>query len=591
MSELMIIEAEKPKLLTEEQKQLNVVAYCRVSTDKSDQRNSFEAQKRFFEDLFKKNKNWINLGIYADNGISGTSLKHRDEFNNMISLALNKSHPIDLIVTKEVSRFSRNIKDTLNLVEELHNNNVYVWFIANDINTQSTDYRKMLTDYALAAEQESLMTSRRVRFGHQQRMKEGVFFGRKEMFGYEVVKDEDGEQQLKIIEDEAKVVKQIFEWYDAGLGTFRIAKKLQQAGIDTKRYKKGWSNTVILRILRQEKYVGDLLLGKTYTEDPLTHTKKYNNKKQSNQFYFRNHHPEQAIISRELWDSVQQRLKENEPTDEVKAKHNNRYWLSGKIICGICGGKFSKKSKPQKNGNRYIAWDCMQHITYGTHKHIINDLGEKIEVGCNARQINEKIFNQAIKDIVCQVIVPQKDKIINEIKQYITKAEENKSSEKPKIKKSDIDKKLNDLKEKESRLTDFLLDGTIDKEMYQIKKQEIANSKINLQQQINQIETSSQQAINLKIKIDEYLRQIEDLMKLENEELNEELFERITKKFVVHPDHILEIHLSMLPYPIYLQFKTSGRNETYTIEFTVLKELSDLAKEVEEAYLTELSQD
>ena len=374
---------------------LRVCAYCRVSTESWDQANSLEAQEIFFAEQFKKNPDWINCGIYSDDGISGTTLEKRDAFNAMIACAM--AGDVDMIVTKEASRFSRNIVDTITIVKKLLEKGVCVFFINDRINTGAPEELSRLAQVALYAQHESQRTSERVKWGHKRRMEAGCVFGRKDMYGYSITREGRGPHKFEIIEEEAEIVRKIFEWYDQGDGTHIIAKRLEKMGVKSK-YQNGWSNTVILRILRQEKYVGDLYQGKTYTPDSLTHKKKYN-RGQSSRVNITNHHPDQAIISRELWDRVQRRLIENAPPEEVKIKHNNRYWLSGKVFCGICGGKYISMTKKQKT-IPYKAWACYANNHRGKRKEFTNDLGETYMVGCDNKRVNERVLEQALKDLV-----------------------------------------------------------------------------------------------------------------------------------------------------------------------------------------------
>ena len=197
-------EVRQPKqrlLKTQDNERHNVCAYCRVSTDDTDQKNSLASQERFFAGLFKKHPKWNNVGIFADEGLSGTSLEKRNAFNEMLSIA--RYGGIDIIITKEVSRFSRNVQDLLNIVEELQNRGDYIWFLSDDINTESNDYRERLSQIATNAQQESLRTSRRVKWGQLQQMERGMVLGRKEIYGYNIVTDEFGEQHFEIIPEEA----------------------------------------------------------------------------------------------------------------------------------------------------------------------------------------------------------------------------------------------------------------------------------------------------------------------------------------------------------------------------------------------------
>ena len=236
-------------------KKQRVCAYARVSTDKDDQANSYESQVRFFTEFIQQHKGWKFSGIYADEGISGTSTKKRVNFNRMIADADNGL--IDLILTKEVSRFARNTVDTLQITRNLKKKDVYVIFVNDNINTADNDGELRLSLMATIAQDESRKTSERVKWGQKRRMEQGVVFGR-DMLGYSVNK---GKLYLK--EDEAEIVRLIFHKFtNEGKGTHIIARELREAGIRPMRVKE-WSNTVILRILRNEKYVGDLCQKKT----------------------------------------------------------------------------------------------------------------------------------------------------------------------------------------------------------------------------------------------------------------------------------------------------------------------------------------
>jgi len=540
-----------------------VCAYCRVSTDADDQKNSLASQQNFFETYFKRHPHWTNVGIFADEGISGTSLEKRDEFNKMIALA--RSGAIEIIITKEVSRFSRNVQDLLSIVEELRSIGVYVYFLSDEIYTEDIGFREKLTQSAANAEVESLKTSRRVRWGHQQQMAQGVVFGRKEMFGYNIVRDELGKQHFVIIPEEAEIVKQVFQWFAAGDGTFIIAKRLQQMGVKTKRYSNGWSNTVILRLLRNEKYVGDLELGKTYTENPMTHKKKYNRGEVA-RYYFTDHHPESAIIDRDLWNKVQAILKEREPSDEVKAKHSNRYWLSGKMFCGCCGGKYVSMRKQQKNVP-YKAWVCYNNNQRGLPHEITDDKGETISVGCVGKRVNERVLRTALHDILTQIIIPRKDEICQSLN------DEYKKLAKPKDKTAEIaavERKLRKKNEDIVTLTDRYIKGNIPEIAYTATAKSYDEEIKTLSETLAQLKTENNSQAMEQAIYARYIAQIEEIVSLSDDEINDRLFGRVTKRILVHPNQVLEIHLSFLPKPIYLQYSTKGRGDTYTTEFVIL---------------------
>lgn len=562
MAKTEVTQPIKKLLVSEDSQPHNVCAYCRVSTDERDQRNSLVSQQKFFETYFNRHPNWNNVRIFADEGLSGTSLEKRDQFNEMLALA--RVGGIDLILTKEVSRFSRNVQDLLNIVEELRDRGIYIWFLSDDINTESNDYREKLSIAGQSAEQESLRTSRRVRWGQMQQMERGRVFGRKEMFGYNIITDELDQQHFVIIPEEAEIVKKIFHWFSMGDGTYRIAKRLEQMGIKTKRYKNGWTNTVILRILRNEKYVGDLAQGKTWTPDPLKHKKKYN-RGESASFYTRDHHPEAAIIDRDLWDKVQAILDEKAPSEEVKAKHANRYWTSGKIFCGCCGGRYVSMRKKQKTVP-YKAWVCYNNNQRGLPHEIINDLGEKVNVGCVGKRVNDRILQLAMHDILTEFIIPHAKEIIDNL------SEEYRSITKPKDNTKEIDatRKGITTKQKEmAELTALYVQGKIPDEAYGATINLYNDQILELRFQLAELQKTPD-TISAEIRYKEFIAQIEGLLSLQEDEINEGLYERITKKIVVHPNKVLEIHLSFMPMPYYLRYETTGRGDTFTASFEII---------------------
>ena len=563
MAHLQVIEPNKTTLKTEDFEPHRVCAYCRVSTDEKDQRNSLIAQKQFFESFFEMHSNWTNIGIFADEGLSGTSLEKRDDFNRMLFEARHGN--IDIILTKEVSRFSRNAQHLLNIVEELRNRGVYIWFLSDDIYTEKDDYREELSKAASDAERESLKTSRRVKWGHKQRMQSGVVFGRKEMYGYNIVKDEKGNQHFEIIPKEAAVIKQIFEWFASGEGTHRIGKKLKEKDIDTKRYANSWTPIVILRILRNEKYVGDLAQGKTYTPNPLDHKKKYNTG-ESYKYYITDHHPESAIIDRELWNKVQTILQEKAPSEEIKAKHSNRYWTSGKVYCGLCGGRYVSYVKKQKN-IPYRAWVCFENHQRGKYKQITLETGKTEIVGCNALRVNDRVLQTAIHDIITEYIIPYRETLLDEMKKEIAELSKPKDTTKQIAKlQTALEKKQGEI----SKLTLGWTSGNVPDIAYYSSIGTLNKDYEELQAQLRQMQEQGNSA-SAEVQIyTEYIEQLESVLALSENDLNEAFYERITKQIFVYPLNLLEFRLSFIPMPIYMQYKTSGRGKDYTAEFTIL---------------------
>lgn len=231
--------------MPDRQKSLRVAAYCRVSTDSGDQANSLASQKSYFSQYIQRNPLWELTSVYADEGVTGTSTKKRHAFNRMIQDA--EAHCYDLILTKEISRFARNTLDSIFYTRKLKELGIGVLFLNDNINTLDPDAELRLTIMSSIAQEESRKTSDRVKWGQKRRMEQGVVFGRS-MLGYDV---RGG--RLFVNEPGAEVVRLIFHKFaDEGKGTHIIARELREAGISTHSAIKNWSNTVILRALRNE---------------------------------------------------------------------------------------------------------------------------------------------------------------------------------------------------------------------------------------------------------------------------------------------------------------------------------------------------
>lgn len=252
---------------------LQVAAYCRVSTDKEDQANSFEAQQRYFREYIQRQPDWELQGIYADEGFSGTSTNKRVEFNKMLHAA--ELGQIDLIVTKEVSRFTRNTVDALQITRELRRRGVGVLFLNDSLDTRTNDGELRLTIMSSFAQDESRRTSERSKWGQMRSMEKGVVFGGS-LLGYDVIGG-----KMTVNPEGAEVVRLIFHKYlQERKGCSTIARELREAGILSSKGNCLWSSATVTKILKNEKYCGDLIQKKTYTPDFLTHEKKYNHGKE-----------------------------------------------------------------------------------------------------------------------------------------------------------------------------------------------------------------------------------------------------------------------------------------------------------------------
>ena len=363
-----------------------IAVYCRVSTEKEDQINSLENQKKYFREYIEKNPNWELYEIYADEGITGTSTKRRYSFHKMMQDA--KNHEFSLIITKEISRFARNTLDSIYFTRKLKEWGIPVIFLNDNINTLDADAELRLTIMSSFAQEESRKTSERVKWGQRCRMEQGIVFGR-DLLGYDV---RNG--RLIVNEEGAKVVRMIFhKFVNEGKGTYTIARELKEEGIPTKNHMKEWSNVVIQRILKNEKYAGDLIQKKTYTPNYLTHEKKYN-MGEEDFIIIRNHH--QPIISNELFNRAKQEMILRSPKKLEKRKYSNRYCFSGKILCGICGSAYVARTKKNKNGGTSRSWKCYEAVKHGSCHSDSNG----IIVGCDSLLIKEEEIKLSLQQVI-----------------------------------------------------------------------------------------------------------------------------------------------------------------------------------------------
>ena len=277
---------------------LRVAAYCRVSTNHDEQESSLEAQISYYEKLITSHKDWKLVKIYAEKA-SGTQMKKRPEFMKMLKAC--RQGKIDLILTKSISRFGRNTLDTLRVLYELFNLGVKVEIEKENLNNYNKEMRTIMGIYAAFSQEESKNMSDNIKWGIRAKMRSGrVCLNCTRFLGYD--KDENG--RLIVVESEAVVVRKIFELYLQDFGVRKIKKYLEENGIKTVTGKEVWSTSTIDRILSNEKYVGDVLMQKNFTEDFLTGKRK-KNEGELDMFFIKNDH--EAIISREVFEMVQKR--------------------------------------------------------------------------------------------------------------------------------------------------------------------------------------------------------------------------------------------------------------------------------------------
>lgn len=356
----------KPEAKTQETKrQLRVAAYCRVSTDEEEQLTSYEAQQTYYTDYIMKNRDWTMAGIFADEGITGTSARKRPEFLRMIKLC--KKQKIDVILTKSISRFARNTVDCLNYIRVLKELGIAVIFEKENINTLETDSEILITMMGAFAQAESESISANVRWGKRQAMREGkAIIQYKKLYAFR--RGEDGKPE--VVPEQAEVVVDIYDQYLMGASLRMIKEKLEADGILNVTGGTEWTISAIRSILTNEKYCGDVLLQKTYISDCISR-KVIKNTGQLPMYLVQNHH--EGIVSRETFDAVQTEMarrnagkspsKKNAPTGMTS--YASKYALSERLVCGECGTLY-RRCTWNKNGKKRVVWRCVSRLDYGT---------------------------------------------------------------------------------------------------------------------------------------------------------------------------------------------------------------------------------
>ncbi|MCI8525311.1 MAG: recombinase family protein [Oscillospiraceae bacterium] len=346
------------------QERQRVAAYCRVSTDSEEQLSSYAAQKAYYTQRIEENPDWKMAGVFADEGLSGTGMKKRTEFNRMIAAC--KRGRIDLILTKSLSRFARNTVDCLNTVRMLKANGIGVIFEKENINTLTESSEFLITLFSGFAQAESESLSKNVVWGKQKSMEAGhVTFQYKKLLGYR--RGPDGKPE--IVPEAAETVRRIYRRYLEGASLVDLQRELEQDGILPAEGVRGWSRQVLRNILTNEKYIGDALLQKTYVTDCIS-KKVVKNTGGRAMYYVENNHP--AIISKEIFHRVQAEMTRRSSKRKVmqksgkteQGKYSAKYALSELLVCGECGTPY-KRCTWTRNGKKRIVWRCVSRLEFG----------------------------------------------------------------------------------------------------------------------------------------------------------------------------------------------------------------------------------
>ena len=360
---------------------LRVAAYARVSSDSEDQLNSYIAQVDFYTRHISQREGWELVDIYADEGLTGMEISHREEFNRMIADC--RAGKIQKVLVKSISRFARNTVDALQYIRELKDLGISVYFESENIDTMTPGGEVLLTILAAMAEQESRTISSNVKWAWQRKFQNGdIILNTGLMLGYRKTgeKDEDGHDVYEIIEEEAAIVRRIYREFIAGYSITQISKRLQADGIKTKLGKETWCHSTLESILTNEKYTGNALLGKTYKPDVLSKRRQKNDGRKSPVYYVEDTHP--AIIEKGVFELAKKEMQRRKESIESKlggGKYSSRYPFSGMLVCGICGSKLRRQVRTMGSGKRTASWGCCNRIVNGRAE-------------CDSHHVNEEVL-------------------------------------------------------------------------------------------------------------------------------------------------------------------------------------------------------
>jgi len=415
---------------------LKVAAYCRVSTDDEDQLNSYRTQKSYYTELIKKNPKWRFAGIYADEGITGTMVRKRDDFLRMIEDC--EKGKIDLILIKSVSRYARNIVDCISYIRKLKALGIGIYFEEQNINSLTEDSEIYIGIYGVLAQSESENISANVKWGINKRMQKGTFACRIHLLGY---RRDKTTKEIYVVPEEAEIVKKIFQMYLQGMSLDQIKNYLEANEIKTINGNSVWDKSTIKGMLTNEKYVGDIIFQKTYREDCISKKTKIN-RGEIDRYLVTDNHP--AIIDRETFRLVKREMvrrssKRRSSSNAITelGKYSAKYALSELLCCDVCGSPYRRKASIKK-GVRKAYWRCLNHTENGSdacpqtkgieekllHRVICRGLTRSIHVKGDVRSLVRTMLAYATSEDELLVEKQSLESAIKELKQKASEAVE-----------------------------------------------------------------------------------------------------------------------------------------------------------------------
>jgi site-specific DNA recombinase len=495
-----------------ELQRLRVAAYCRVSTNSEDQLNSYKSQVQHYTDYIKEKVEWVFAGIYADEAITGTQTRNREEFQRLINDCMNGD--IDMVITKSISRFARNTLDTLRYVRMLKEKDIAVFFEEENINTLTMDGELLLVILSSVAQQEVENISANVKKGLRMKMQRGELVGFQGCLGYDYHPED---KSLTINKEESKIVQYIFQRYAEGAGSTMISKELHNLGYMTKRGLTNWPSSTIIGIISNEKYRGDVLLGKTFTVDPIS-KRRLENFGEEDKYYIKGHH--EPIITEEVFDKAQEILKRRGHPRRLnpegkREKYSRKYAFSSLLECGFCGTNLNRRSWHASSQYKKIIWQCTAATKKGK-KHCPQSKG-----------IEENTIENAFLEAYKFLFGNDKE-IVNE---FLRLTEETLSEDNVDKNISKTERSLSAFESKKNKLIDLRLESTIDKETFASKLFELESNIDILRTTLKDLAETKHSKDDLKKRIDDFRKTLESNQVLEK--FDRFVFESIIEKVII----------------------------------------------------------
>ena len=482
---------------------LRVCAYCRVSTGDEEQINSYESQKKYYDEKINSNSLWVFAGIYADEAITGTLDYKRNEFMRKIAVIFEKEN----------------------------------------INTLEMSGEFLLTILSSIAQQESESISGNVKLGLKMKKERGEIVGFKHCLGYDYDKDS---HEIKIQQDEAEIVRQIFNRYCEGAGSTIIARELTEAGFIPPKGGEKWAESTIRGIIKNEKYKGDVLQGKTFTIDPITH-KRMVNKGEEDKYYIENNH--EAIVSAETYEKAQKILEKRSGAVETgrrKGNYSRKYTFSSRIFCGFCGSVFVRRNLYKNTKHETKVWQCMNYVKNGK------------KFCPETKAIREKVIEDCFieaYELLCQDNKEVINNFLNRIDGFLRENNTKSILQKLEVKKQGIENKINSL-------INLMIDGTIDNETFNKKKIELNKKikKIEKDQELFKCQLDDENSFDFGV---EKIRKVFDKEAKDIRVFDKDIFEALIYKVVIG------------------DYDSNGNKDPYVIRFIVKSGIENVKDKIE----------